>query len=82
MLCTRVPNNSDPGYGSTAKMLGQAAACLALYLGSRTDATGAAAAGPAEQGGGFWMPASLFGDQLVERLRAHAGVALEALDGP
>jgi short subunit dehydrogenase-like uncharacterized protein len=30
--------------------------------------------------GGFWTPASLLGDRLVERLVAHAGVRFEFLD--
>ena len=29
---------------------------------------------PADVGGGFWTPASAFGDALIERLEAHAGV--------
>jgi short subunit dehydrogenase-like uncharacterized protein len=65
-LRTKVTGDRDPGYGSTAKMLGQAAACLAQDV---RDAPG-----------GFWTPATLFGDRLVERLRAHAGLAFETLD--
>ncbi len=82
MLRTKVTGDRDPGYGSTAQMLGQAAACLALDVGSRPDATGATAAGRTARHGGFWTPASLFGDRLVERLRAHAGLEFEVLDGP
>jgi short subunit dehydrogenase-like uncharacterized protein len=48
-------------------MLGQAAACLALDL----DKT--------EKGGGFWTPATAFGDRLVERLTTRAGLAFETL---
>lgn len=62
---TRVTGDRDPGYGSTAKMLGQAAACLALDSPrSRTH-------------GGFWTPATIFGDRLVERLTAHSGLTFE-----
>jgi len=61
-LRCKVTGDRDPGYGSTAKMLGQAAACLALDI-KKTD-----------RPGGFWTPATLFGDLLVERLRAHAGL--------
>ena len=62
---SRVTGDRDPGYGSTGKMLGQAAACLALDIDK--------AAAP----GGFWTPASLFGDRLVQRLTQHAGIAFE-----
>lgn len=58
---TQVTGDRDPGYGSTAKMLGEAATTL-LDL-------------PADEiGGGFWTPASALGDRLVERLEAHAGL--------
>jgi len=66
-LRTRVTGDRDPGYGSTAKMLGQAAACLALDVGD-------------ELPGGFWTPATIFGDRLIERLRAHAGLTFEVLE--
>jgi short subunit dehydrogenase-like uncharacterized protein len=68
-LRAKVTGDRDPGYGSTAKMLGQAGACLALDF--------------AESGrpGGFWTPATMFGDRLVERLTAHAGLAFELLEG-
>jgi len=62
---TRVTGDRDPGYGSTAKMLGQAGACLALDT-PRSLAPG-----------GFWTPATIFGDRLVERLTAHAGLTFE-----
>jgi short subunit dehydrogenase-like uncharacterized protein len=66
---TRVTGDRDPGYGSTAKMLGEAAACLAL------DVTAQAVPG------GFWTPATAFGDTLIERLRTHAGVQFEEIAG-
>jgi short subunit dehydrogenase-like uncharacterized protein len=66
-LRAQVTGQGDPGYGSTAKMLGQAAACLALD--SRGD----------EKPGGFWTPATLFGDRLIERLKAHSDVGFELL---
>ena len=65
VLRGKVKGDRDPGYGSTGKMLGQAAACLAL------DVDAAAAAG------GFWTPATIFGDRLVQRLTDHAGVTFE-----
>lgn len=56
----KVTGDSDPGYGSTAKMLGQAALCL----GQDMD----------EKPGGFWTPASLFGEKIINRLETHAGL--------
>lgn len=67
-LRARVTGDRDPGYGSTAKMLGQAAACLALDVDR------------AEVAGGFWTPATIFGDRLVKRLTAHAGLTFEVLE--
>jgi len=46
-------------------MLGQAAACLALDVDK--------AATP----GGFWTPARIFGDRLIQRLTAHSGLSFE-----
>jgi short subunit dehydrogenase-like uncharacterized protein len=66
-LRAKVTGDRDPGYGSTAKMLGQAGACLAQDF--------------ADSGrkGGFWTPATMFGDKLIERLVAHAGLTFEVL---
>lgn len=66
---TKVTGDRDPGYGSTSKMLGQAAACLALDVDK--------AAPP----GGFWTPATIFGDRLIERLEAHSGLTFESVSG-
>jgi short subunit dehydrogenase-like uncharacterized protein len=63
---TKVTGDADPGYGSTAKMLGESAVAF-LELD------------PARVGGGFWTPASAFGDALVERLESHAGVRFDVL---
>jgi short subunit dehydrogenase-like uncharacterized protein len=62
----RVTGDRDPGYGSTAKMLSQAAACLAKDV-------------PSSVPGGFWTPATILGDKLIERLEAHAGLRFEKL---
>jgi short subunit dehydrogenase-like uncharacterized protein len=68
---TKVTGDRDPGYGSTAKMLGQAAACLALDVDK------------AATGGGFWTPATIFGDRLIQRLTARSGLTFElAPDSP
>jgi short subunit dehydrogenase-like uncharacterized protein len=61
----KVTGDRDPGYGSTAKMLGEAAMCLAFDVPRDTVA------------GGFWTPATIFGDRLVARLEAHAGLRFE-----
>jgi short subunit dehydrogenase-like uncharacterized protein len=60
----RVKGTSDPGYGETAKMLSEAALCLAL------DGAGLSAPG------GMLTPASCMGMRLVERLRS-AGMTFE-----
>jgi short subunit dehydrogenase-like uncharacterized protein len=62
---TKVTGDRDPGYGSTGKMLGQAAACLALDIDK------------AATHGGFWTPATIFGDLLIQRLIDHAGLTFE-----
>ncbi len=67
VLRTRVHGDRDPGYGSTARMLGQAVACLAFDT-PRDSCPG-----------GFWTPASLFGTRLIDRLEKHAGVYFEVL---
>jgi len=52
----------DPGYGSTAKILGEAAVCLARDV--------ARSATP----GGCWTPASAMGAALIRRLETNAGL--------
>ena len=64
---TRVTGDRDPGYGSTAKMLGQAGAYLALEVPR------------AKTPGGFWTPATIFGDGLIERLTAHSGLTFDVV---
>ncbi len=61
----KVTGDRDPGYGSTAKMLGQSALCLA--------------AGESTVGGGHWTPASAMGQALLDRLRSDAGLTFELL---
>ncbi len=68
VLRVKVGGDRDPGYGSTAKMLGEAAICLARDIAK------------ADQPGGFWTPATLLGDKLVARLQAHAGLQFEVLE--
>ncbi len=64
-IATKVTGDRDPGYGSTAKMLGEAAYALLSLDGV---------------GGGFWTPATAFGESLIEPLEAHAGLTFEVLD--
>jgi short subunit dehydrogenase-like uncharacterized protein len=63
----KVTGDRDPGYGSTAKMLGEAAVCL---LGRPRSAVA----------GGFWTPATAMGDSLIDLLRNHAGMTFEVMD--
>ncbi len=65
---TKVIGDKDPGYGSTSRMLAQAALCLAQDI-SKEDV-----------GGGFWTPASAMGDKLLTRLEDHAGLSFEVVD--
>lgn len=64
---TKVTGDKDPGYGSTSRMLAQAALCLAQDI-SKEDV-----------GGGFWTPASAMGDDLLARLEEHAGLSFEVV---
>ncbi len=67
----KVTGDRDPGYGSTGKMLGQAALRLALDCSRDGEKTG--------RGGGFWTPATMFDERFVERLVRHAGLRFEVL---
>lgn len=60
----RVKGEQDPGYGETAKMLGESAVCLVLDGPSLTS------------GGGILTPATAMGTTLLERLRG-AGMTFE-----
>ena len=68
-LRAKVTGDRDPGYGSTAKILGEAAVCLALDVPKDRLA------------GGFWTPATALGDALIQRLIAHAGLTFEVQEG-
>jgi short subunit dehydrogenase-like uncharacterized protein len=62
-ITATVKGDRDPGYGSTSKMIAEAAICLVR------DVQGA---------GGVWTPGAIMADALVKRLEAHAGVTFEA----
>ena len=63
----KVTGDRDPGYGSTAKMLAQAAISVCRDVDR------------AERGGGFWTPATVFNARIFERLQSHAGMNFELL---
>jgi len=67
VVSVRVTGDRDPGYGSTAKMLAESGLCI----------LDVAKAG--KNSGGFWTPASLMGDALIDRLEAEAGLTFEKL---
>jgi len=60
-----VKGDRDPGYGSTSKMISEAALCLLQDVGRD--------AAP----GGVWTPGSAMGLALVRRLQARAGLSFE-----
>ncbi len=64
-LNASVCGDRDPGYGSTSKMIVQAAICLAKECSSAVTA------------GGVWTPGAAMGMTLVQRLQAHAGLRFE-----
>jgi len=64
---TQVTGDRDPGYGSTAKMLAQAAVRLSEVNKS-------------EKAGGFWTPASIYGEPLINKLVEHSGLSFEVLE--
>lgn len=64
----KVTGDRDPGYGSTAKMLGQAGLSLIQEIDKSTTE------------GGFWTPASIFDDRFIHRLQKHAGISFELLE--
>mgnify|MGYP001628200289 FL=1 len=65
-ITTKVTGQGDPGYGSTSRILAQAAECLAFDV-------------PEDAPGGFWTPASLLDGKLLERLKNHARMTFEVL---
>jgi short subunit dehydrogenase-like uncharacterized protein len=66
-LNTKVTGDRDPGYGSTAKMLGEAAVCLAKDISKK------------ELAGGSWTPATAFGKKLLTRLQENAGLTFSEI---
>ena len=66
-ITTKVTGDRDPGYGSTAKMLTEAALTLLN-------------ADPADTPGGFWTPATALGETLEKALVEHAGLTFSIVD--
>jgi short subunit dehydrogenase-like uncharacterized protein len=67
LMISSVQGDRDPGYGSTSKMLAEAAICL---LENPTIASG-----------GLWTPAAAMGQALIDRLHAHAGLTFQIEKG-
>ena len=72
-LVTRVTGDKDPGYGSTAKILGEAVISLACDLHDQDGNKN-------HRSGGFWTPASVFDDRYIDRLTGNAGLTFEVLN--
>jgi short subunit dehydrogenase-like uncharacterized protein len=58
-----VHGEKDPGYGSTAMILAETAICL-LQKGGKVP-------------GGVWLPGAALGQDLIDRLQAHAGLSFK-----
>ncbi len=67
-LASRVTGDRDPGYGSTGKMLGEAAVLL-VDPAHRSEGSG-----------GFHTPATALGNHLIDALRDHAGLTFDLDD--
>ena len=67
LMISSVQGDRDQGYGSTSKMLAEAAICL---LENPTLASG-----------GLWTPAAAMGQALIDRLHAHAGLTFQIEKG-
>ncbi len=65
MLRANVKGDRDPGYGSTCKLISEAALCLTRDVGREATP------------GGVWTPGSAMGLALVRRLQARAGLSFE-----
>lgn len=67
LMISSVQGDRDPGYGSTSKMLAEAAMCLLVN--------------PELASGGLWTPAAAMGDALMARLQEHAGLTFQIEKG-
>ncbi len=64
----RVTGDKDPGYGSTSKIIAEAALCL---IEDCPDTPG-----------GIWTPAAALGTTLIPRLVERAGMTFDLVDAP
>lgn len=62
IMTAEITGDRDPGYGSTSKMLGESAACLALDKAKTPKLSG------------VLTPSVALGNALLDRLEKHAGV--------
>jgi len=69
-LRASVTGDRDPGYGSTSRILGETALCLAR------ETT------PDMPPGGVWTPGAAMGLTLLRRLQANAGVSFRIIEDP
>lgn len=67
VIQTKVTGDRDPGYGSSAKMLGEAAVSFLDVDRATTP-------------GGFHTPATALGGVLIDRLTEHAGLTFTVVD--
>lgn len=67
-LRASVQGDRDPGYGSTSRMIAEAALCLVDDLPREATA------------GGVWTPGAAMGLALVRRLEAHTGLRFQIED--
>ena len=67
LMISSVKGDRDPGYGSTSKMLAEAAVCLLLH--------------PDLAAGGLWTPAAALGETLITRLNDYAGLTIQIEKG-
>lgn len=65
MMVAVVTGDKDPGYGSTSKMISEAALCLTRDVSRDTTP------------GGVYTPAPAMGNALIERLEQHAGLSFK-----
>lgn len=65
----RLSGAGDPACYATSRMLAESGVCLALDIGKETHP------------GGFWTPATLMSDKLVERINRHGQMRFEVLPG-
>jgi len=62
-MTVKITGDRDPGYGSTSKMLGESAVCLALDKKATAKIAG------------VLTPSTAMGDALLNRLEANAGLS-------